>query len=67
MDKCNLTMWEPKWDARVLEAIRSGTATIPSLRRDLGVPPGALKKVLSRLTQDGKIRKVARSWYTSCE
>jgi len=60
-------IWEPKWDAKVLAAIRSGTATIPALRRDLNVPPGALKKVLARLTHDGKIRKVARSWYTSCE
>ena len=67
MDKCNLTTWEPKWDAKVLEAIRSGTATIPAIRRDLGVPPGALKKVRARLVVAGSIRKVARSWYTSCE
>ena len=60
-------IWERKWDARVLEAIRSGTATIPALRRDIGVPPGALKKVLARLTQSGTIRKVARSWYAPCE
>ena len=59
--------WAPKWDARVLEAIRSGTATIPALRRDLNVPPGTLKKVLARLVVAGSIRKVTKDWFIACE
>lgn len=59
--------WEPKWDAKVLEAIRSGTATIPAIRRDLNVPPGTLKKVLARLAQGGKVRKVTKDWFIACE
>jgi len=60
-------IWELKYDGKVLAAIRSGTATIPAIRRDLDVPPGTLKKVLSRLLAAGKIRKVTKDWYTACE
>jgi len=60
-------IWAPKWDAKVLAAIRSGTATIPALRRDLNVPPGTLKKVLARLVVAGSIRKVTKDWFIACE
>jgi DNA-binding HxlR family transcriptional regulator len=60
-------IWEPKYDGRVLEAIRSGVATIPAIRRDLDVPPGTLKKVLARLLTAGKIRKVTKDWFIACE
>ncbi len=60
-------IWVLKYDGKVLEAIRSGTATIPAIRRDLAVPPGTLKKVLSRLLAANKIRKVTKDWYTACE
>jgi DNA-binding MarR family transcriptional regulator len=60
-------IWEPKYDARVLEAIRSGVATIPAIRRDLNVPPGTLKKVLARLLAAGKIRKITKDWFAPCE
>lgn len=60
-------IWEFRYDGKVLEAIRSGTATIPAIRRDLDVPPGTLKKVLSRLLAAGKVRKITKDWYTACE
>lgn len=60
-------IWEPKYDAKVLKAIRSGVATIPAIRNTLNVPPGTLKKVLARLLVAGKIRKVTKDWFVPCE